>query len=353
MLETDDGDSISYTYTWYDPNGTDVQVTPGTSALSDTFAGSSTTAGLWECVVEASDGTDVSVNTADIEVDADWPGTLELNNCNQTGNQGPSQSQCDSEYSGTPLDGVVSVNSGIQTIIIPANGSYRITIAGAGGGSNGGYGIEISGDFTLSSGDSISVVVGQAGSGSTSNSGGGGGSFVWDSFQTATPLIVAGGGGGEGALMNSGLQNATSSTSGQNGCDGTGWGPSYTGIGGTNGQGGNGGSGGNAGPPRTGGGGGWLSDGTGTGNAPGLSAFDFIGGYSGTVYAGFGGGGGPDSGASGGGGGYSGGGGGGWGSSSDYRGACGGGGGSYNAGTNQNNQPATNTGHGYVIIEKL
>ena len=68
----DDGDSISYTYTWYDPTGTDVQVVPGTNTLSDTFAGSATTAGLWECVVEASDGTDTSSSSDDIEVDADW-----------------------------------------------------------------------------------------------------------------------------------------------------------------------------------------------------------------------------------------------------------------------------------------
>ena len=33
----DDGDAITYTYTWYDPNGVDVQVVPGTTLLSDTF----------------------------------------------------------------------------------------------------------------------------------------------------------------------------------------------------------------------------------------------------------------------------------------------------------------------------
>ena len=68
----DDGDSITYTYTWYDPTGTDVQVVPRMNTLSDTFLGSSTTAGLWECVVEASDGTDTTSSSADIEVDADW-----------------------------------------------------------------------------------------------------------------------------------------------------------------------------------------------------------------------------------------------------------------------------------------
>ena len=67
----DDGDSVTYTYTWYDPTGTDVQIFPNTTTLSDVFLGSATTPGLWECVVEASDGTDVTPTTADIEVEAD------------------------------------------------------------------------------------------------------------------------------------------------------------------------------------------------------------------------------------------------------------------------------------------
>ena len=57
--------------------------------LSDTLSGSATTAGLWECVVEASDGTDVTPTTADIEVDADWDGALTFTNCGQTGRTGP------------------------------------------------------------------------------------------------------------------------------------------------------------------------------------------------------------------------------------------------------------------------
>ena len=68
----DDGDAVSYTYTWYDPTGTDVQIFPNTTTLSDVFVGSATTPGLWECVVEGSDGTDVTPTTGDIEVDADW-----------------------------------------------------------------------------------------------------------------------------------------------------------------------------------------------------------------------------------------------------------------------------------------
>ena len=41
----------------------------GTNALSDIFSGSLTIPGLWECVVEASDGTDVTPTTKDIEVE--------------------------------------------------------------------------------------------------------------------------------------------------------------------------------------------------------------------------------------------------------------------------------------------
>ena len=51
-----DGDSIDYTYTWYDPTGTDVQTLANTSTMFDTFAGTSTIPGLWECDVVASDG---------------------------------------------------------------------------------------------------------------------------------------------------------------------------------------------------------------------------------------------------------------------------------------------------------
>ena len=61
----DDGDSVTYSYTWYDPTGTDVQILANTNTSSDVFSGS-TTPGLWECVVEASDGTDVT-NTADVK----------------------------------------------------------------------------------------------------------------------------------------------------------------------------------------------------------------------------------------------------------------------------------------------
>ena len=193
----DDGDSITYTYTWYDPNGVDVQVVPGTTFLSDTFPGSATTAGLWECVVEASDGTDTASSSADIEVDADWNGALTFTNCGQTGATGPSQSQCDSEYSGSTLDGLVSVSAGYQTWTVNTTGTYSIQGAGASGGAYSypaGNGAVMMGEFTLTAGDQVTIVVGQQGLTGGQGGGGGGGTFVV--LNQSTPLVVAGGGGG-------------------------------------------------------------------------------------------------------------------------------------------------------------
>ena len=70
--------------------------------------------------------------------------------------------------------------------------------------------------------------------------------------------------------------------------------------------------------------------------------------YTNGFWGGFGGGGGANHGA-GGGGGYSGGAGG----QNNGSSSGGGGGGSYNVGLNQINQSGVNTGHGYVVIDKL
>ena len=83
------------------------------TSLSDTFSGSSTTAGLWECVVEASDGTDVTPTAADIEVDSDWDGALTFTNCGQTGYRTFAIAVYPG-YSSTTLDGLVTVLSGFQ-----------------------------------------------------------------------------------------------------------------------------------------------------------------------------------------------------------------------------------------------
>jgi hypothetical protein len=84
---------------------------------------------------------------------------------------------------------------------VPATGSYTIEVGGAKGGNTtlgniGGQGARISGNFNLTKGDVIKILVGQIGGQYQSTAGGGGGTFVVTASNT--PLIVAGGGGGGG-----------------------------------------------------------------------------------------------------------------------------------------------------------
>ncbi|MGY8816109.1 MAG: hypothetical protein ACKVHQ_15555, partial [Gammaproteobacteria bacterium] len=94
----------------------------------------------------------------------------EFTNSGQTGRSGPSQSQINSSYAGTTLDGAVTVSGGIQSWIIPQTGVYSIDVVGAGGGhgNNGqsgsaGKGVRIIGDFQLTAGDILKILVGQQG----------------------------------------------------------------------------------------------------------------------------------------------------------------------------------------------
>ena len=131
--------------------------------------------------------------------------TFTFTNCSQSGYTGPSQSQVNSEYAGTSLDGNVTVIDGIQYWTAPATGTYTITVNGAeggqsnsyGGSGSGGDGAMMSGDFTLSAGTQLKILVGQQGQADTYDGGGGGGTFV--TLDDNTPLIVAGGGGGGSA----------------------------------------------------------------------------------------------------------------------------------------------------------
>ena len=142
-------------------------------------------------------------------------------------------------YSGS-ID-TFTVPSGITTINIEAwgaQGGYALNSS-----YSGGYGARMKGDFTVTPGSNLKILVGQQG-GSTSTycSGGGGGSFVWVDGQ-ATPLIVAGGGGGGGA-SSSGSEHGTTN---QNGNSGTATEGAYVaGSGGTGGNGGGSGEGGNS-----------------------------------------------------------------------------------------------------------
>lgn len=246
-----------------------------------------------------------------------------------------------------------SYTGNVQTYTVPA-GVTNVTISasGAQGGGNagGGLGALMSGDFAVTPGETIYIVVGQQGQlqiggQSQNSSGGGGGSFV---YRNANMLLLAAGGGG--GLCNYGPAgpahpDAHGKTTPNGGSDQSGV---Y--LGGIAGAGGSAGLWSNT--PCAGGGTGWLSAGGGPHgggdiNANWAAGLPFCGGGGGGCggYGGYGGGGGGGNhyGGGGGGGGYSGGGGG-----TDP--THGGGGGSFNGGINQVNIAGTNQGNGIVTI---
>ena len=276
--------------------------------------------------------------------------TYNFTNCGVTGRTGPIQSEVNTAYSGTSLDGNVTITTqGIQEWIVPYTTTYFIEIAGAqGGGGNGGLGANMQGDFFLTAGDTLKILVGQEGTSLTSGRydySGGGGCFVTD--YSNSPLIISGGGGGAEA---SGVgSSGQTTTTGSNGTGGN-----------SNGAGGTAGSGGTYGSQTTDGGAGLLGNG-GSGN-PNPAPQAFINGGEGgsnswssggpSVDGGFGGGGAANRNhvtyhGAGAGGGYSGG---GAAYANDGSQPIAGGGGSYNIGTNQSNTAGINTGHGYVTI---
>lgn len=256
--------------------------------------------------------------------------------------------------SATPVP-FVDTTPGSTTFTAPSTGTYDIVAFGAQGGNSGGLGAEISGDFVLTAGETLTVAVGGSGGDGTvvpiisgghaigsysGGSGGGGGSFVVG--PNSTPLVIAGGGGGGGGPGQTG-------TSGQGGSFG---GPREGG--GVNGSGGQ----------FFGGGGGFYT--AGAGGSPGYSsgggAYPGLAGGSGVVTqdgsggnGGFGGGGtcctGSGAGghfiaSNGGGGGYSGGAG----------GFGAGGSGSFDAGLIDPNLllvGGVNSGNGFVTITEL
>ena len=312
------------------------------------------------------DGNDCTQDLCDEEADvvvhnAVDPKKYSFSNCSQTGYTGPSQSQCNSVYSGTTLAGQITVAAGIQVWTAPQTGSYDIEAIGAGGGrgkqyntnvySNGvpGKGARMSGSFSLNQGDVLHIIVGQKGSEGLSSKqkggGGGGGSFVVKA--DGTPLLVAGGGGGSGRYDGN---NGDDGVTDQSGTSGNG---SNGASGGTNGNGGN-----VSGCSYAGDSGAGMSGNGKSTCGNGYYARSYTNGGQGGDWShcwsdgnpgGFGGGGGTGPHGGGGGGGYSGGGGGG-----DIN--CGGnggggGGGSYNAGANQDNQAGYASGNGSVTIE--
>ena len=220
----------------------------------------------------------------------------------------------------------IDTTPGPTTFVVQQTGVYDILAFGAQGGpgeeGGGGVGAKVGGDFNLTAGEILSIIVGGKGGAAsgapgtpgTPGGGGGGGTFVLTSTGTALLIAAGGGGASEGGggpgLISSNGSDAGGNPFGVGGADGNGGG-------GGNGFGGAGGgglksAGGNAGadtrgaPPATGGGA--------AGGAGGVGGVDCVGcppaltrtGGDGGV----GGGGGAAEGA-GGGGGFSGGGGGG------------------------------------------
>lgn len=246
-----------------------------------------------------------------------------------------------------------TVPAGVTSIQIETSGGQ----GGSGNGGSGGLGSTMIGTFSVSPGDILDVVVGEAGAQWGNSGGGGAGSGV---IFSGTPLIVAGGGGG-GATNEPGFGGTITTTGG-----------SSSGAGGTGGSGGQKGyASGDCGWAA--GGGGFTGDGyggdgvwdggslPGTLGGPGAGSSWLSGGAGGVnggcsfTYPNEGawgcGGGGAGSYGGAGGGGYSGGGGGQYVDIAGERGGAGGG--SYNIGTDQVNTPANHSGNGEIIITVL
>jgi hypothetical protein len=287
--------------------------------------------------------------------------TVVFHNCSSTGRYGPSQNDCNSGYAGTDLFGAVTVTGGIQEWTVPATDNYTIQASGARGGdgvglsASGNMGAIMQGDFALTAGDVLNIVVGQNGGSGVGNSncggGGGGGSFVYTGSIGGTGLLIAAGGGGGGAGSSQGNGTRSVGNTSLNGYQGGNGNDDRNHLSAPGGQNGQGGSAASEGGHYNGGGGaGWYGTGQSDGCCSGNGGGHWVGGKYNSGNGGFGGGAGPGdhrgdySHGAGGAGGYSGGGG------AYYSVGNGGGGGSFNGGTLQSNTAGANSGHGQVTI---
>jgi hypothetical protein len=355
-----DGDVLSYTFTWTRDGAAFTGSTATTNFPGDTIPERFTeVGGVWSCSAVASDGSLASAraDAPEITLVDGWPAPITFTNCGKTGATGPSQTECNTRYAGSALEGKVTLDKGIQTWRVPVTGDYLIEARGAQGNKDtnrgwgtAGTGAIISGVVRLERGTMLQIAVGQMGSNDSWGAGGGGG--TWVMTDEDEPVMVAGGGGGIGYYGSQRYSRACDgsltefATAGFSGTSST-WG-SCTGVETTRlKQGGLGGTGSSSGSCQYGAGGGGLEgDGvndTCSGSTTGGRGWvNGAAGDSGTASGGFGGGGsGPWSG--GGGGGYSGG--------DGSRGGAGGGG-SFNGGTSKSARTG-NTSHGSVIIDLL
>ena len=126
-----------------------------------------------------------------------------------TGRFGPTTPQITAAYLSTNLNGLVTQVGGIQSWTVPVTGPYKIEASGASGGNMAttsypfGTGATMIGDFTLTAGQVIKIVVGQKGlqtpNGIWEGCGGGGASFVVSSVGNTPLVVAAGGSGGDGS----------------------------------------------------------------------------------------------------------------------------------------------------------
>jgi hypothetical protein len=131
----------------------------------------------------------------------------EFTNCGQQGRYGPNQAQINSAYTGTTLDGLVTINTqGVQEWTVPSNGIYTIQAIGASGAQQAdkkfGTGATMIGEFDLLAGEVINIVVGQMGLSSVTyweGCGGGGGSYVAKKTLNVPLVVASGGSGGDGS----------------------------------------------------------------------------------------------------------------------------------------------------------
>jgi hypothetical protein len=164
--------------------------------------------------------------------------TYAFTNAGATGRLGPTQSQIDANYSGTNLANSVTIDTqGIQKWTVPVSGDYVIEASGAkGGGTHGGNGAKIIGEFSLSANEVLKISVGQMGQSVTSGRkdySGGGGTYVVRQPYNSTASILAIAGGGGGAHVYGTSSQGSVATSGNAGVGGH-----QNGSGGTNGNGG-------------------------------------------------------------------------------------------------------------------
>ena len=75
-------------------------------------------------------------NCGNVNVTLDPSSTIyNFTTCSASGMAGPTLANCNTNYTGTTLAGLVGVVSGIQNFTVPVSGTYIIEAAGAAGGN--------------------------------------------------------------------------------------------------------------------------------------------------------------------------------------------------------------------------